>query len=105
MNDLHLVFVTAPSDQANALAETLVERRLAACVNLLPGVQSVYRWQGKLNRDEESLLICKTTLAGLPALEAAVQELHPYEVPEIVAIAAASVNRPYADWVSAEVGT
>lgn len=103
MTDLQLVLITAPPAQALALADALVERRLAACVNILPGVRSVYRWQGRRVEDEEQLLICKTTTARLPALQTAVLELHPYETPEVVALPSSHVLPRYAAWVATAV--
>lgn len=103
MTDLHLVLITAPADHALALADSLVEQRLAACVNILPGVRSIYRWQGRRVEDDEQLLICKTTAAQVPALEAAVLDMHPYETPEVVAIEAAHVQPRYAAWIDAAV--
>ena len=81
-----LVLITCPPAAADALASLLVEQSLAACVNLLPGLRSVYRWQGAVERADETLLIAKTTADGYAALEAAVRAHHPYELPEIVAV-------------------
>lgn len=97
--DVVIALTTCTEGEAPALAETLVSRNLAACVNIVPRVQSVYRWQGKLARDAESLLVMKTTAEGLAALQAAVLELHSYEVPEFVALTVASGHGPYLDWV------
>jgi len=85
--DALLVMTTAESpDQARSIAEALVEQRLAACVQLLPGVRSIYRWQDKLREDVEILLLIKTTIAGFESLCAAIHELHSYELPEILAL-------------------
>ena len=98
-----LVFCTVPdTETAQRLARTLVEERLAACVNILPGVVSVYRWQGALQQEGELLLICKTTAATYAALEARLRELHPYELPEILALEPAHALAAYADWVTRE---
>ena len=84
---------------ARASAEALVSESLAACVNLLPGIESIYRWEGKLEKSQEVLAIIKTTAERYPALEARLHELHPYDVPEIVALPAAAVAESYLDWV------
>jgi periplasmic divalent cation tolerance protein len=91
-------------DAAVALANALVERRLVACVNVLPGVRSIYRWQGAVQDDRELLLLAKTTAGRLAELTAALAQLHPYEVPEIVALEAASVAPAYAAWLRDCVG-
>lgn len=92
-------------DDAVRIANTLVERRLVACVNVLPGVRSIYRWQGALQDDRELLLLAKTTAARLADVTSALSELHPYEVPEIVALEAAAVAPGYAAWLRDCVGT
>ena len=94
-------FCTCPdADSASRLAETLVEERLAACVNALPGLRSVYRWQGAIEHADEVLLLIKTTRARLPALSARVVELHPHELPEVVAVEVAGGLSTYLDWVA-----
>ena len=87
---------------AERLAEALVGERLAACVNVLPGVRSVYRWQGTVERADEVLLLIKTTRERLDALAARVRALHPYELPELLAVEAAGGLPDYLDWVAAE---
>ncbi|NJK90205.1 MAG: divalent-cation tolerance protein CutA [Myxococcales bacterium] len=99
-----VVFVTAPTDEAGALARRLVDRRVAACANILPNVRSVYRWQGAVEEASECLLVLKTTSAGFEALRDAVLEFHSYEVPEVLAVEAARVNEAYARWIAGEVG-
>lgn len=86
-------------DDAVRLAQALVERRLVACVNVLPGVRSIYRWQGAVHDDRELLLLAKTTAARLAEVTAALAELHPYDVPEVVALEAAMVAPSYAAWL------
>ena len=82
-----IVLCTCPdSETADRLAAAVVERRLAACVNIVPGLTSVFRWQGRVERDGEVLLLIKTTAAGYPALERTLCELHPYELPEVIAV-------------------
>jgi periplasmic divalent cation tolerance protein len=85
---------------ARRLAEQLVQRRLAACVNIVGGVESVFRWKGKMQRDREVLLIAKTRAASFERLRRAVASLHPYEVPEIIAVRVAAGHRPYLRWVT-----
>ena len=81
----------------------LVESQLAACVNLIPGVESIYRWEGKVQHDAEVLAVMKTTSAGLPALEQRLKEAHPYDTPEIVALKPEAVESRYGAWVCAAV--
>jgi len=88
-------------DAAEALARELVERRLAACVNILAPCRSVYRWQGEVEQADEVPLLIKTTRARYAELEAAMRELHPYEVPEIIALPLAAGLPAYLDWVGA----
>jgi periplasmic divalent cation tolerance protein len=98
-----LVLTNCPDENsANALALALVESRLAACVNILPRLQSIYRWQGKIESAPEIPLLIKSTAAAYPALEARIRELHPYEVPEIVALAIDRGLPEYLNWVAAE---
>ena len=100
MSDVLLILCTFPdSEQARQIGTLLVERQLAACVNLLPAVESIYRWQGKVETAAEVLAVFKTTAAAFPAFEQALAELHPYEVPEILALEPAAVAAPYRDWL------
>jgi periplasmic divalent cation tolerance protein len=98
-----VVLVTAPDpESATRLARGLVEARLAACVNVLPGVTSVYRWEGAVHEDGEVLLVVKTRAAHLPALEAHLAAHHPYDVPECVALAPDRVEARYLAWLQGE---
>jgi periplasmic divalent cation tolerance protein len=98
-----VVLVTAPDlEHARAIGRALVEERLAACVNLIPGIESIYRWQGKVSQDAEVLLVVKSQASRLPALAARVKELHPYELPEVLALPAAGGSQAYLDWVLGE---
>ncbi|GGO23372.1 divalent-cation tolerance protein CutA [Deinococcus humi] len=81
-----VVLVTLPPERAHDMARTLVAEHLAGCVNILPGIQSVYRWQGDVAEDPESMLLIKTSGEKYPELEARIKSLHPYEVPEIIAL-------------------
>lgn len=87
---------------AERIAAALVEGRLAACVNLLPGVRSVYRWRGAVERAEETLLLVKTTADRLEALTDRVRALHPYELPEIIAVDIAGGLESYLRWIEQE---
>jgi periplasmic divalent cation tolerance protein len=99
-----ICFSTCPDRESAArIAEALVRERLAACVNIVPGLQSVYRWQGAIERSDETLLLAKTTQDGIPALSARVAELHPYELPEVVAVEVAGGLSAYLDWVAEQV--
>lgn len=103
MTDVRSIYLTAPDlDGAHALADALLERRLIACANLLPGMRSLYRWQGQTVADEEVAMIVKTTEARVGDVLAAVQELHPYDVPCAVAWPVAEGLTPYLDWVREE---
>jgi len=90
-------------EEASRISRELVERRLAACVNCLPGVTSVYRWQGVVEESAEVLLIIKTFAEKLPALEAALRELHSYELPEFVVLQVTAGSQLYLDWLLAAV--
>jgi periplasmic divalent cation tolerance protein len=103
MTPLRVVFVTAPdAEVARTLARTLVEERLIACANVLPPVQSIYRWQGRVEEAAEVLLVLKTVQDRLPALVGRVKELHPYQVPEIIALPVEAALPAYAAWIAEE---
>lgn len=103
MTDILLVFCTFPDlEKARQIGTLVMESQLAACVNLLPKVESIYRWQGQVEKTEEVLGIFKTTISGYAALESRVKELHPYEVPEVVAMRPEQVSEAYGQWVNAE---
>lgn len=104
MSDVLVILCTFPdSGQARQIGTLLVEKQLAACVNLIPAVESIYRWQGNVETATEVLAIFKTTAAAFPAFEQALTELHPYEVPEIIALAPEKIAAPYRAWVLGEV--
>ncbi len=90
----------AADGSAANIARSLVEERLAACVSVLPGVRSTFRWRGETHTDDEVLLLIKTTRAAYPALAARLLELHPYELPEIIAVDVSAAHAPYAAWVA-----
>ena len=89
----------ADTDTATRLAEQLVQSHLAACVNILPGITSVYHWQGQLQKEAEVLLMIKTLSPRFDALKKALIELHPYEVPEIIALPVTNASEPYLQWM------
>ncbi|MBK8067669.1 MAG: divalent-cation tolerance protein CutA [Rhodanobacteraceae bacterium] len=103
-DDLLLVWCSCPVEAAEALAAALVGERLAACVNRIGPVQSTYRWQGAIESASETLLAIKTTAARFEALQARLRELHPYEVPEIIATPVSGGLPEYLAWVRESVG-
>ena len=99
-DDAIVVFMTAANgEEATRLAEMLVGAHLAACVQILPEMESVYRWQGKIERQSEVLLIAKTTRGKFDDLEREVRALHSYDTPEIVAVPIVSGSAPYLEWL------
>jgi periplasmic divalent cation tolerance protein len=101
--DARVALITAPDlETARTLARDLVSSGTIACANLVPGVESIYRWRGAVEESREVLLVVKTTAARLAELESRVSELHPYEVPELVVLAPEHVAAPYLAWLAAE---
>lgn len=104
MSEYALVLSTCPNgDVSQRLAQTLVEEKLAACVNVVPGLRSFYVWQGRAESSDEQLLIIKTRVHVYPQLEKRLQELHPYELPEILMIPVNAGLPPYLAWISSSV--
>jgi periplasmic divalent cation tolerance protein len=102
--DAIVVFMTAPNrEEAAQLAEMLVGQRLAACVQILPEIESVYRWQGNIERQQEVLVIAKTTKSKFDELEREVRALHSYDTPEIVAVPLTAGSAPYLEWLHSTV--
>jgi len=98
-----IVFSTAPDEESAAkIAETLVQEHLAACIQVLPGATSFYRWEGKLEKSNEHLLIMKTSREKLEELMSRVESLHPYDVPELVAVEVSAGAKKYLDWIAQE---
>ncbi len=98
-----VVLVTAPKgDAAETLAKTLVDERLAACANLLPGVRSIFHWQGQLDQADETLVVLKTRAPLFGQLSARIQEIHEYDVPEVLALSVAQGSSSYLEWVREE---
>jgi periplasmic divalent cation tolerance protein len=99
------VFSTASTaEEAEKIARALVDGRLAACVNVVPGLRSYYRWQGKIEDAAEFLLIIKSTRERFPALRTLLEKLHSYEVPEVIAMAVVDGAQNYLNWMDGELG-
>lgn len=97
---VYLSYCTCPNAEvADQIARALVAERLAACVNILPGVQSVYRWEEQVETEAEVLLIIKSTARCVDAMIERIETLHPYEVPEVIAFPITVGNKNYLDWV------
>ena len=103
--EVRVVLVTAPVGEAEALGRALVAERLAACVNVVPGVHSIYRWEGKVQADDEALLVIKTNETQLAALTERVKTLHSYDLPEVLALPAVGGSAEYLGWVVGEVAS
>jgi periplasmic divalent cation tolerance protein len=102
--DVLVVLVTAPAgDVASSLAKTVVEDGHAACVNILPGATSVYRWEGQICEEVEALLVIKTTVSCWPSLMARIRDAHPYDVPEVIALPVVAGLEAYLGWVRGAV--
>ena len=98
-----LCYCSCPDAEVAArIADALVGERLAACVSVLPGVRSTYRWQGKVEQADEVLLLVKTTRARLDTLTARIRALHPYDLPEVLAVEVAGGLPDYLDWIAAQ---
>ena len=100
MSEFFVVFITAaPGEEAQRLAEALVREKLAACVNRIPGVESTYEWEGRIERDAEDLLMVKTRADLFDRLKARVEALHGYDVPEIIALPLTDGSAGYLEWM------
>ncbi len=95
----YVVFITCPEDKGEEIANFIVENKLGACVNIVDGVKSVYWWQGNIEKDKESLLVVKTSKEKFPQLVERVKEVHPYTVPEIIALPIEVGNEDYLKWI------
>ncbi len=105
MTDKRIVLTTTGSqEEAHRIAQALVEKRLAACVNIVPGVESVYQWQGKVESAVEWLLVIKTTAAVFPRLRDELKELHSYDVPECLMLMIEDGSAAYLEWLGESVG-
>ncbi|MCP5040845.1 MAG: divalent-cation tolerance protein CutA [bacterium] len=99
--DAMVVLCTCPDEEVSArIATLLLERQLAACVNRVPGIESIYRWEGGIERDTEQLLVIKTTADCYAALEACILETHPYDVPEVIGLPVTHGSRAYLAWIA-----
>jgi|SRR5579862_63396 len=104
MTDKRIVLSTASSaDEARRIAHHLVEQRLAACVNIVPGIQSIYRWQGKVESSQEWMLLIKTTTEKFVQVRDAIRQLHSYQVPECVSISIEDGSADYLEWIGNSV--
>ena len=105
MSDELIVLVTTPNAEESArIADALVSERLAACVNIVPAIESIYRWEGKVTRDHESLMIIKTTVQRYDELERRVKELHSYSTPEVIALRIERASEQYLKWMAESIG-
>ncbi|HSB12546.1 MAG TPA: divalent-cation tolerance protein CutA [Blastocatellia bacterium] len=101
MREELIVLVTTPNgEEAATIADTLVTERLAACVNIVPGIESIYRWEGKVTRDHEALMIIKTTAARYAEAERRIKELHSYSTPEVIALKIDRGSGQYLKWLA-----
>ena len=104
MTDAKIVLTTTGSqEEARKIARALVDRRLAACVNIIPQVESIYRWQGKVEDAHEWLLLIKTTTAAFERVRDAIRELHSYDLPECISFSVEDGSSDYLDWISESV--
>jgi periplasmic divalent cation tolerance protein len=101
MTSTHIALSTAPNEEvARTLVRTLVEERIVACGNIVPGVNSIYRWQGAVSEEPEVLIVFKTSAAAWPRLQERLPELHPYDTPELLLVSVADGLAPYLQWVT-----
>ncbi|MBM4395467.1 MAG: divalent-cation tolerance protein CutA [Deltaproteobacteria bacterium] len=100
--EVRVVLVTCPPAASEQIARSIVDGGFAACVNIVPGIRSIYRWKGEVCDEPEDLLVVKTAAAGVDDLVAHVKSIHSYTVPEIVALPVVAGNRDYLEWVAAE---
>src|SRR5579863_1346041 len=106
MTDKRIVLTTASSDdEARKVARHLVEQRLAACVNIVPRIESIYRWQGKVESSHEWLLVIKTSVEKFPAVRDAIRDLHSYDLPECIAVCIDDGSTEYLEWLADSVKT
>ncbi|MBL6933884.1 MAG: divalent-cation tolerance protein CutA [Alphaproteobacteria bacterium] len=104
--EFRFIYITAGSQaEARKIATTLVEERLAGCANIIPGMRSIYRWEGKIEEAEETVLIAKTVKDRVPALIARVRELHSYDCPCVVSLVVEDGNLEYLGWLDAQTTT
>ena len=100
MSEHRITYVTVPAEVAERMATTLVEERLAMCVNIIDHVRSIFRWEGQVEKANESLLVVKAKADKTDDLIAKIQEIHPYEVPEVISVDITAGNKDYLDWLA-----
>lgn len=102
----HLIYCTCPNlEIAERIARQLVSAKLAACVNIVPGVSSIYEWQGQIETAQEHLLMIKSQPARFVAIEAAIKAMHPYQIPEIIAVPVQNGSADYLQWIDSCLST
>jgi periplasmic divalent cation tolerance protein len=101
--DAVVCLITTPQPDAHSIASTVIDKKLAACVNIVPLVQSLYWWEGKVEQDEEALLVVKTTRAAISQLDELLRTIHPYETFELIALDVVAGSRPYLEWIDSSV--
>jgi periplasmic divalent cation tolerance protein len=104
MKEYLLVLITAPESDSEKIAKTLVKESMAACVNIISGIKSIYSWKGKIEKDDEDLLLVKTRAEHLENLTQKVIAIHPYEVPEVIALSLEAGATPYLQWIDQVIG-
>ena len=104
MENVRIVFISLPREEARGMAKKIVEERLAACVNIVPKIESFFWWEGKIENDEEALLIAKTSQQKVEKLITWVKDNHPYPVPEVITVPLSEGLPDYIDWVIEETG-
>ena len=103
MTEFIIVFITAPNEkEAASISRTIVEERLVACVNIIPSVRSIYRWQGRVEDEQEVLMVVKTKKSLFERLQERVKELHSYSVPEIIGLPVTEGSKQYLEWLGQE---
>jgi periplasmic divalent cation tolerance protein len=100
MDNIVVLITASKEEEAVVIAKTLVEERLAACVNIVPAVRSIYRWEGKVHDDPECMMVVKTSASNFELLESRVKALHSYSVPEIIALPIVKGYAPYLEWLT-----
>jgi periplasmic divalent cation tolerance protein len=102
--DAVVCLITTPEADAHLIAAAVIDKQLAACVNIVPAVQSLYRWEGEVRQDDEALLVVKTTRTAVSRLDELLREIHPYDTFELIAIDVVAGNDAYLKWIGGSVG-
>lgn len=104
MDTYIVVFCTTPSAEiSNQIANECIKKKIAACCNIIPGIRSIYEWEGKVEKSEEQLLMIKSTEDNFKALENTINEIHPYDVPEIISVKINNGNESYLKWINQSI--